>query len=126
MSTAIHHAMSSAKKHGGEPEEYLHIHEWFDQYKAHGWNFAHRMILHHTGGIELCEQVFGPMLEISTGKQIPIRWIGEQHMREDFGFVPTPGDWMEAILGTKDGQPPGPRSWMLRGAKTAEQLGVAQ
>ena len=125
MSTAIHHAMSSVKKWGGIPEDYLHIHEWFDQYKSQNWHFSHRMILHHTGGIELSEQVFGPLLEISTGKDVPIRWIGEQHMKEDFGFVPTPRDWMQAICPT-DGNPPGPRPWMLRGAKTAEELGVAQ
>ena len=33
MSTAIHHAMSSAKKFGGEPEDYLRVHEFFDQFK---------------------------------------------------------------------------------------------
>lgn len=124
MSTAIHHAMSSAKKWGGVREDYLHIHEWFDQFKAHNWHFSHRMILHHTAGIEICEQVFGPMLEISTGKQVPIRWIGEQHMKEDFGFVPTPRDWMGAIC-PSEGQEPGPQPWMLMRAKSAEQLGVS-
>jgi len=25
------HAKSSARKWGGKPEDYLHIHEWFDE-----------------------------------------------------------------------------------------------
>jgi len=132
MSTAIHHAMSSAKKYGGKPEDYLHIHEWFDQTKRDNWHFTHRMILHHTLGIEICEQVFGPYITVVTGtrkdgtertKNVPIRWIGEQHMREDFGFVPTPRDWMQTIC-PDDGEKPGARPWMLLNAKSAEQLGV--
>ena len=118
MRTAIHHAMSSAKKWGGNADDYMSIHDWFDQSKEHGWDFTHRAILHHTLGITICEQVFGPMWTVkSTGKKIPTRWIGEQHLMEDFGFVPTPADWMKTIK---------PGAWMLRGAKSAKELGLAQ
>ena len=66
MSTAIHHAMSSAKKFGGEPDDYLAIHEFFDQFKNQDWHFAHRVVLHHTGGIEIAEQVFGAYIRVKT------------------------------------------------------------
>src|SRR3954462_15997474 len=33
-SSDLHHAVSSARKHGGEPEDYLAVHEWFDASKA--------------------------------------------------------------------------------------------
>ena len=33
MAHPIDHAKSSAKKWGGQPEDYLHIHKWFDESK---------------------------------------------------------------------------------------------
>ena len=33
MSHSWHHAMSSARKFGGEPENYIEIHNWFDASK---------------------------------------------------------------------------------------------
>jgi len=36
---------------------------------------------------------------------IPMRRIGEQHVREDLGFIPSFADWVEAIR---------PESWMGR------------
>jgi hypothetical protein len=35
MAHPWHHAISSTKQHGGKPEDYLKIHDWFDQTKAH-------------------------------------------------------------------------------------------
>lgn len=25
---------------------------------------------------------------------MPVRWIGEQHMKEDLGWIPTAADWL--------------------------------
>lgn len=98
MSTAIHHAMSSANRWGGVPADYLAIHEWFDESKTMHADFRHRMLRHHSEGIRLCEQVFGPMLQVSTGRQIPVRWVAEQHVQEDFaGRIPSVVDWMRAV-----------------------------
>lgn len=32
---------------------------------------------------------FGPTITLSTGRIIPTRWVGEQHVREDLGFIPS-------------------------------------
>jgi hypothetical protein len=38
----------------------------------------------------MLETVFGPTLTLSSGKVIPTRWVGEQHVKEDLGFIPSP------------------------------------
>jgi len=36
---------------------------------------------------------------------VPTRFIGEQHVREDFGRIPTAQDWLQRLV---------PAPWMLR------------
>lgn len=84
------HAKSSAQKYGGQWQDYLAIHEFFDQTKAFCADARHRMILHNSFGIFLCEQMFGSTIINSDGKDVPVRLIAEQHVQEDFGgFIPT-------------------------------------
>ena len=45
----------------------------------------------------MLETIFGPTLTLSTGKVIPTRWVGEQHVKEDLGFIPSFADWVKAI-----------------------------
>lgn len=66
MSNPWHHALSSAKKWGGVPEDTLPIHRWFDESKGHHGDFRHRALRHHTEGIFLMESIFGPTLTLST------------------------------------------------------------
>src|SRR5688572_24130540 len=54
-----HHALSSVKKWGGQVEDYLPIHSWFDETKALLADFRHRALRHHAEGIFLCERFFG-------------------------------------------------------------------
>jgi hypothetical protein len=68
------HARSSAKKWGGEPEEYMHIHEWFDATKAWYGHSMHRLFRHHSEGIFECEKVFGPFFVNSVGKKVMTRY----------------------------------------------------
>lgn len=28
---------------------------------------------------------------------IPVRWIGEQHVKEDLGWIPTAADWLREV-----------------------------
>lgn len=35
---------------------------------------------------------FGSTITLPTGRSIPVRWIGEQHVREDLGFIPSFAD----------------------------------
>jgi hypothetical protein len=91
------HAQSSAKKFGGTPEDYLPVHNWFDESKAFLADFRHRALRHPAEGIFLCEKIFGVTLTNSEGQQIPVRYIGEQHIKEDLGRIPTAQDWLTQI-----------------------------
>lgn len=53
----------------------------------------------------MAETIFGPTLTLSTGRVIPTRWVGEQHVREDLGHIPSFADWARAIR---------PEPWMGR------------
>lgn len=92
------HAKSSTKKFGGKPEDYQDIHDWFDQTKAHHADVRHRAILHSTFGIFLCEQVYGAYIINSDQKEVSVRDIGEQHVLEDLGRIPTVGDYLENMV----------------------------
>lgn len=91
------HSISSSKKFGGSPSDYLKIHDWFDQTKSHVGNNCHRAILHNSFGVFLAEQMFGHVIPNSENKQISVREIGEQHVFEDLGFIPTVSDYLENL-----------------------------
>ena len=103
MANPYHHACSSAKRWGGSPEDYQAIHDWFDASKEFMPDFRHRALRHHAQGIFECERVFGHAIQNSAGRMIPVRWIGEQHVQEDCGRIPTIQDWFEHIT---------PKYWM--------------
>lgn len=105
MAHPFHHAERSARLFGGCAEDYLAIHDWFDESKAHFADFRHRALRHHSEGIFLCESIFGTTLTNSTGRQIPIRLIGEQHVKDDLGWIPAVKDWLQHLQ---------PQSWMGR------------
>jgi hypothetical protein len=95
MSHPLHHAISSQKKHGGVVEDYLPIHNWFDETKAHYPDMRHRTLRHHSEGIFWCEEKFGTYITNSDGKMIPVRTIAEQHVKEDIGWIPTIKDYLD-------------------------------
>ena len=111
MAHPIHHAESSARKFGGEPREYLALHEWLDASKSHLADFRHRALRHHSEGIFALEQLFGTTLTLSTGRLLPVRFVGEQHVLEDLGRIPTVADWLGKIQ---------PESWMLGKGQSLE------
>ena len=88
------HSISSAKKFGGNPDDYMPIHQWFDDTKAHCPDNRHRAIRHHSQGIFWCEEVFGIVITNSDNKQVSVRDIGEQHVLEDLGWIPTMMDYL--------------------------------
>lgn len=102
------HSQSSARKYGGKPEDYLPIHNWFDASKAFMPDFRHRALRHHTEGIFMAETIFGSVMTNSDGKTVPIRLLGENHVFEDLGCIPTLQDWFKHIK---------PEEWMHRGGK---------
>ena len=130
-----HHAVSSQKRWGGTPEDYLEIHSWFDASKAHLADFRHRALRHHAEGIFECEEKFGVTITLSTcarcgrsieehrlmhmnclafkEKKIPTRWVGEQHVQEDLGTIPTLADWLTRIAA---------EPWMNRSRRLSREL----
>lgn len=113
MSKPWKHALSSAKKFGGKPEDYIKIHDWFDSTKQCLADVRHRAILHSAFGIFLAEQVFGHNITNSENKVISVRDIGEQHVLEDLGTIPTMQDWLAGL----SIQP-----WMSRPDKRVEEM----
>jgi len=81
---------------------------WFDASKSITADFRHRALRHHAEGIFMAETIFGPTITLSTGRVIPTRWVGEQHVKEDLGFIPSFADWVKAIR---------PEPWMGRAEK---------
>ena len=108
MAHPYHHCLSSVKKWGGSVGDYQPIHDWFDESKKIIADFRHRALRHHAEGIFMAETIFGHTLTLSTGRVIPTRWVGEQHVREDLGFIPSFADWVKAIR---------PEPWMGRAQK---------
>ena len=49
----------------------------------------HRMLLHNSWGIYLCEKVFGTKFENSDGKTVQVRDVAEQHVLDDLGTIPS-------------------------------------
>lgn len=95
MSHPWHHAESSVRKFGGKPEDYIAIHSWFDESKSQMAFFTHRALRHHAMGIFEAEKIFGVVLVNSDGKSVPVRFIGEQHVKEDCGgLIPSVKDWL--------------------------------
>ncbi len=53
----------------------------------------------------MAETIFGVTIRNSEGRAVPVRLIGEQHLMEDFGRIPSFADWVRCIR---------PEPWMGR------------
>ena len=100
------------RRFGGQWEDYIEVHNFLDQTKAHVPDMRHRAILHNSFGIYLCEQFFGTAIMNSDGRPVSVRAIAEKHIIEDIGFIPTlarclediplePGLWLGGKMKTK-------------------------
>ena len=121
MANPLHHAISSARRYGGEPEQYRAIHEWFDEPKAWFADFRQRAIRHHSEGIALAVTLFDDIVvDLGDGRTrtVPVRFIAEQHVREDLGRIPTAADWLRCMR---------PEPWMTRNARRlSRELGAQE
>lgn len=100
MSKPYIHALSSAKRWGGEPEDYMDIHNLMDKSKGTIADSRHRALTHNAWFIsEILERVFGVNITNSAGRKVSVRDIGEQHVLEDYGnrFIPSAQDFLEGI-----------------------------
>ena len=112
MANSHTHAVSSARRFGGQPSDYQAVHDWFDATKATYADVRHRALRHHTFGIFESEERFGHALQVhhedgTPLKLVPTRLIAEQHVVEDCGFIPTVQEWLEQMP---------VKPFMLRGA----------
>jgi len=105
MAHPYQHAVRSVRLFGGVPEDYQAVHDWFDESKAHFADIRHRALRHHSEGIFLCEAIFGTTLTNSDGRAVPVRTVGEQHVKDDLGWIPSVKDWLQHIE---------PQAWMGR------------
>jgi hypothetical protein len=115
MAHCYYHALSSVRKWGGAVEDYLPLHQWFDQSKAILADPRHRALRHHAEGIFMLETLFGATIVNADDRIVPVRLVGEQHVREDLGVIPSFADWARLIT---------PQAWMLRGHPLDEAEGV--
>jgi len=112
MAHPIQHAKSSVRKWGGVENDYLRIHEWFDETKAWYGHSKHRLFRHHSEGIFECESVFGKSFYNSDNRLVYTRYVAEQHVKEDcFGYIPTAKEWVDNIHSKT------PPEWMIRTQK---------
>lgn len=105
--TPYQHAESSVKSWGGCPEDYIKIHDWFDETKQYTGDWTHRAMRHHAAGVQWCIKLFGHSLTNCDGRVVPVKLIAEQHIDEDCGFIPTVQDWCNPLRTH-------PADWMLR------------
>lgn len=90
MAHPYHHSISSARKFGGIPEDYLTLHSMMDSTKGHIPDARHRLVMHNSWGIFCAERLVGKTLtRKSDNKTVPTRLLLEQHVKEDFSFIPT-------------------------------------
>lgn len=106
MAHCYYHALSSVRKWGGTSDDYLALHQWFDESKSIFADPRHRALRHHAEGIFMLETLFGATITNSDGKVVPVRLVGEQHVIEDLGFIPSFADWGRLIQ---------PQTWILKG-----------
>jgi hypothetical protein len=104
MAHSYHHAVSSARRWGGKPEDYQAVHDYLDGSKVILADFRHRA-LRHSEGCFAAEALFGITVTNSAGRAVPVRMIAEQHIIEDLGRIPSFADWVRCIK---------PEPWMGR------------
>lgn len=101
MSKPYIHALSSVKRYGGKPEDYMHIHEFMDCSKGVIGDNRHRALTHNAWFImNVIPRVFGEtFVRESDFKVISSRDIAEQHVLEDYNgkFIPAASDFLNSI-----------------------------
>jgi len=102
------HAKISAKRFGGNPDDYIEIHNFIDSSKIAMPDVRHRAILHSSFGCYMAERVFGVLITNSEGKEVSVRDVAEYHIQEDLGFIPTIENWLQELP---------LKPWMSGGAK---------
>ena len=98
MAKPLVHARSSARKWGGEPDDYLALHDLMDSSKEALGDNRHRALTHHAQFAFTAEAILGHTITNSAGREIHTRDLVEQHCLEDMGgVVPCAQDWLRRL-----------------------------
>lgn len=95
------HAESSAKKFGGNMEDYLEVHLLLDSSKMAFADNRHRALTHNSWFVNhILPKIFGNTIANSDGTPISVIEIAEQHILEDFShhFIPTAQDYLTQMV----------------------------
>jgi hypothetical protein len=113
MGDPLQHSKSSAARFGGTADDYLHIHTVMDSSKLFLADWRHRALLHNTFGIHVFEQLIGSSFKRkSDGVDVCTRSVITQHIMEDLGAVPTPGEFLREM----------PLKYWMTGIKEKDKL----
>ena len=97
---AMQHARISAKRWGGEAEDYYEVHRFIDSTKSLCSDARHR-ILHTLWGVNsVVVPIYGHSLLNSAGKSVDLKDLCERdHLLVDYQqrFIPTLADFVRAI-----------------------------
>ena len=97
-------AADSARRLGGEADDYLPLHRWFLTTRDWMPDRRHLVMRHHAFGVFEAEARFGVVLRRRDGGVTPTRIVAERHVRTVLGRVPP----AHALLRHIRGQP-----WMV-------------
>jgi hypothetical protein len=118
MSAPHIHALSSAKRYGGEPNDYMTIHAKMDCSKGYFPDNRHRALTHTMFWVqEVMIPIFGHTIVNSSGKTVSVKDICEQHILEDYRqkFIPTPQDFIQHME---------MKEWMQNGRSVPESASL--
>jgi len=113
MATPVLHAQATVNRYGGVIEDYIAIHNWFDDTKAYHPDFRHRALRHHSLGVKECIERFGDYIVNADNKKVPTKVIAEQHIMEDCGFIPSVSDWLSQMR---------PKSFMYKARNLTKEV----
>lgn len=93
-----HHCMYSCERFGGEPDDYLPVHQLINSARSVLPDETSRCLLHHAWGIDLAVRCLGTTFcRGSDQRQISTRQVAEAHILHDLGTIPTMVEAVEAV-----------------------------
>lgn len=91
MAHSYFHTKSSYEKFGGDYKAHEDLHNWFDATKAVTANFRHRALRHFDTSHMLYPS------GLWSSKYPILDQAFNQHLKEDFGFVPKLNFWLDCL-----------------------------
>lgn len=107
-------ALDSSRRFGGEPGDYLPLHQWFLATRLWADDQDHLVFRHHAFGVFEAEARFGPVIARAGGGHMPTRVVAERHVHQVLGRIPPASDFLRRLKGDR---------WMLQ-ATSPRRLGL--